>query len=132
MRQHASVYLHCDPTASHYLKVLCDAVFGPGNFRNEIVWKRSSAHSDTKQGAKTPGRIHDTILFYTMSDRWTWNPQFTDYDDEYVNQFYRHVEERTGRRYRQGVLTAAKPGRGYQLRMAGEATGRGSVAGGHG
>ena len=110
MRQHASVYLHCDPTASHYLKLLCDGVFGPGNFRNEIIWKRSSAHSDTKQGAKSPGRIHDTVLFYTIGDTWTWNPQYTDYDEEYVNRAYRHVEAKTGRKYRHDNLTAAKPG----------------------
>ena len=54
-----SIYLHCDPTASHYLKILMDAVFGPVNFRTEIVWKRSSAHSDAKQGRKQHGRIHE-------------------------------------------------------------------------
>ena len=110
MRSHASLYLHCDPTASHYLKLLCDSVFGPRNFRNEIIWKRSSAHSDTKQGAKSPGRIHDTLLFYTNSERWTWNPQYTAYDDEYIQRAYRHVEEGTGRRYRFGDLTQARPG----------------------
>ena len=55
-----SIYLHCDPTASHYLKILMDAIFGPHNFKNEIVWKRSSAHSD----AKACGRTHDIILLY--------------------------------------------------------------------
>ena len=100
MRSDASLYLHCDPTASHYLKLLCDSVFGPRNFRNEIIWKRSSAHSDTKQGGRRPGRIHDTVLFYTKSEQWTWNPQYTDYDESYVNSAYRHVEERTGRRFR--------------------------------
>ena len=105
MRSHASLYLHCDPTASHYLKLLCDSVFGPRNFRNEIIWKRSSAHSDTKQGGRRPGRIHDSLLFYTNSDRWTWNPQYTDYDEEYVKRAYRHVEEDTGRKYRLGDLT---------------------------
>ena len=110
MRDHASLYLHCDPTASHYLKIVCDAVFEPRNFRNEIIWKRSSAHSDTKQGGKRPGRIHDTLLFYTKTESWTWNPQYTGYDDDYVKRAYRHVEEGTGRRYRFGDLTAAKPG----------------------
>ena len=105
MHQQASVYLHCDPTASHYLKILCDAVYGLGNFRNEIIWKRSFAHSDTKQGGKRPGRIRDTLLFYTMSEQWTWNPQYTDYDEEYVKRAYRHVEEETGRRYRLGDIT---------------------------
>lgn len=105
-----SLYLHCDPTASHYLKLLLDAVFGPAMFRTEIVWKRSSAHSDTKQGRKVHGHIHDVILFYTKSDEWTWNPQYTPYDVEYVDGFYKYIEEGTGRRYRLGDLTAAKPG----------------------
>ena len=56
-----SIYLHCDPTASHYLKVLMDGIFGHTNFRNEITWKRTSGHSD----AGTLGAVHDTILFYT-------------------------------------------------------------------
>src|SRR5712692_6658017 len=66
-----SLYLHCDPTASHYLKLVLDAVFGPENFRNEIVWKRGNAHSD----ASRFGNIHDTILYYTKSSRYTWNKQ---------------------------------------------------------
>ena len=105
-----SIYLHCDPTASHYLKVLMDAVFGPVNFRTEITWKRSAAHSDTKQGRKQHGRIHDILLFYTKSDEWTWNPVYTPYDQEYIESSYRHVEEGTGRRFKSTDLTAAKPG----------------------
>lgn len=105
LKSTGSIYLHCDPTASHYLKLVMDAVFGPQSFRSEIVWKRSSAHSDTKQGRKQHGRIHDVLLFYTKNDRWTWNPQYTPYDPEYVTGFYRHVEEGTGRRYRLGDLT---------------------------
>jgi DNA modification methylase len=105
-----SIYLHCDPTASHYLKLVMDAVFGPQYFRSEIIWKRSSAHSDTKQGRKQHGRIHDVILFYTRSDEWQWNPIHTPYDEEYVNSFYRHVDSKSGRRYRLGDLTAARPG----------------------
>ncbi len=58
-----SIYLHCDPTAGPYLRVLMDAIFGPQNLVNEIVWKRSSAHSDTAQGSKHFGRLHDLILF---------------------------------------------------------------------
>ncbi len=105
-----SIYLHCDPTASHYLKMLMDAVFGPQYFRSEIIWKRSSAHSDTKQGLKNFGHIHDTLLFYSKSDKWIWNPQFTAYDESYVGRDYRLVDEDTGRRFRRGDLTAAKPG----------------------
>ena len=105
-----SIYLHCDPTASHYLKLLMDAVFGHGNFRTEIVWKRTSAHSDAKQGRQQHGHIHDTLLFYTKSSEWTWNSVYTAYDDEYNNNFYRFVELGTGQRYYRGDLTAAKPG----------------------
>ena len=105
-----SLYLHCDPTASHFLKLLMDAVFGPANFRTEIIWKRTSAHSDTKQGRQQHGRIHDVLLFYTKNDDWNWNPVYTEYDCEYVENFYRFVEPGTGRRYRMDNLTAARPG----------------------
>ena len=75
-----SLYLHCDPTASHYLKVVLDTIFGPENYQNEIVWKRTSAHSDTKQGKVIHmGRVHDVILFYSKSLRATRNPVYTDY-----------------------------------------------------
>ena len=100
-----SVYLHCDPTASHYLKLLMDAVFGKTRFRTEIMWKRTSAHSDARQGRRQHGRIHDVILFYTKSDRWTWNTTYTKYDQDYVDESYRHIEEGTGRRYRLDNLT---------------------------
>ena len=105
-----SLYLHCDPTSSHYLKLLLDAVFGPENFRGEIVWKRSSAHSDTKQGSKQPGRIHDVLLFYTKTSNWAWTEVYTPYADSYTGRDYRLVEEGTGRRFRRDNLTAARPG----------------------
>jgi DNA modification methylase len=105
-----SLYLHCDPTASHYLKLLLDGIFGPRNFRTEIVWKRSSAHSDAKQGRKLHGHIHDVIFFYTKSEEWTWNEVYTRYDETYVGRDYRLKDEQTGRYYRRGDLTAARPG----------------------
>jgi adenine specific DNA methylase Mod len=105
-----SLYLHCDPTASHYLKVLLDAVFGAKGFNSEIIWKRSSAHSDTKQGKKNHGHIHDTILYYTKSKTWTWNEVFTPYADEYTGRDYALIDEESGRRFRRGDLTAAKGG----------------------
>jgi site-specific DNA-methyltransferase (adenine-specific) len=97
-----SLYLHCDPTASHYLKILLDAIFGPDQFRAEIVWKRTSAHSS----ANRPGPIHDTILFYSKSAVYTWNRQFQPYDEEYTDQFYRHRDP-DGRRYQLSDLMAA-------------------------
>lgn len=106
LKPNGSLYLHCDPSASHYLKVMLDDLFtSPGGFRSEIVWKRSSAHSDTKQGRKQHGRIHDVILFYAKGDDWTWNPIYAPYDQDYVDGFYKHVEEGTGRRYRLGDIT---------------------------
>ncbi len=106
-----SLYLHCDPTASHYLKIVLDAIFGKENLRTEIIWKRTTAHNDTRQGAKQPGRIHDVLFFYTKSvSDWTWNPVFTPYSDEYLDKNYRHVEDESGRRYTLSDLTAAKPG----------------------
>jgi DNA modification methylase len=105
-----SLYLHCDPTASHYLKVILDAVFGPDRFRSEIVWKRTYAHSDTKQGRKIHGHIHDVLLFYTKGNDWTWNALYAPYDQTYIDAFYSHIEPQTGRRYQADNLTAAKPG----------------------
>jgi len=115
-----SLFLHCDPNASHYLKVACDRIFkSRSRFRSEIAWKRSSAHSDTKQGRMAPGSIHDTILFYTKGDTWTWNPIYLPYDREYIESHYRHVEPETGRRYRLGDLTAGKPGGEQQFEWQG-------------
>jgi DNA modification methylase len=119
LKETGSIYLHCDPTASHYLKILMDAVFEPQNFRTEIIWKRSSAHSDAKQGRKQHGRIHDVILFYSKGTDWEWNQVYTEYDESYVNDFYKYVEENTGRRYRLGDLTgpggAAKGNPSYEV-----------------
>ncbi|MGY5801835.1 DNA methyltransferase [Rhizobium sp. LEGMi12c] len=100
-----SLYLHCDPNASHYLKVVLDALFGPGGFRNEISWRRQSAHNDAKQGRRQYGNVRDTILFYTKSDKWKWRTQYTPYDESYVRNFYKHREPGTGRLYRLSDLT---------------------------
>ena len=106
-----SIYLHCDPTASHYLKLLMDAVFGPTNFRNEIIWKRTSAHSD----AKAMGRTHDVLLLYSKaSSSFLWNSQYQDYDPEYIRTHYRYRTD-DGRVYRTDNLTATGlSGGGYQ------------------
>lgn len=104
-----SIYLHCDPTASHYLKMLMDAVFGPQRMLNEICWKRSSAHSDTKQGMRRCGRIRDLILVYTKTDTYVWNTVYTPYSEEYIEQEYRHRTP-NGRAYKETDVTAARPG----------------------
>lgn len=97
-----SIYLHCDPTASHYLKILMDAIFGHGNFRNEIVWRRTNAKSlaFTRFASN-----HDIILRYSKSEEWIWNPQYTESDQEYLDKFYRFIEPETGRRYHLADLT---------------------------
>ena len=76
LKETGSIYLHCDPTASHYLKILMDAVFGPQFFRNEVIWKRSDAHSDAKQGAKHFGRITDMLLFYSKGNKTSLKPLY--------------------------------------------------------
>ncbi len=96
-----SIYLHCDPTASHYIKVMMDAIFGHGNFRNEIIWKRTSGHSD----AKRLGAVHDVILAYTRSEKFTYHRQHTPYDDAYIAQRYRYADK-DGRRWMDGDLSA--------------------------
>jgi len=96
-----SLYLHCDPTASHYIKLLLDAVFGPKRFLAEIVWKRTSAHSS----AKRPGPAHDVIFFYSKTDTYTWNPLFTGYDEKYLKSHYSQTDP-DGRRWMPDNLTA--------------------------
>ena len=95
-----SVYLHCDPTASHYLKLVMDTVFGAGNFQNEIVWKRTAGRSD----AKRFGRVHDVLLFYAGPGA-TWNRQYVAHDPAYVARAYRNEDERG--RWRSADLTAS-------------------------
>ncbi len=97
-----SLFLHCDPTASHYIKLVLDNIFSPKNFRNEIIWERSQpkGHATTRFS-----RCHDTIFFYSKSEKSVFNPLFTEHDPAYLEKFYRHVEPETGRRYRLGDLT---------------------------
>src|SRR6059058_4729477 len=109
LKSTGSLYLHCDPTASHFLKMLLDGVFGPRSFRNEIIWKRSSAHSDTKQGMRRCGRIHDVLLFYADPAAQIWNPQYTPYTKDYIESEYRHVTA-DRKHYKETDVTARKPG----------------------
>jgi site-specific DNA-methyltransferase (adenine-specific) len=78
-----ALYLHCDPTASHYLKLLLDAVFGYGQFRSEIIWKRTSAHSASKRW----NDVHDTILFYSVTDSYLWNRILLEHSEEYAQRY---------------------------------------------
>jgi DNA modification methylase len=88
LKSTGSLYLHCDPTASHYLKIMLDAIFGPTNFRNEVVWKRTGAHG----AAHRFGPIHDVLLFVTKSDTYTWNQPYVAYEPSYVARFSRSDE----------------------------------------
>lgn len=94
LRPTGSLYLHCDPSAGHYLKVLLDAVFGPQQFRNEIVWRRTGTHNDARRFAS----VHDCILYYGRSRTVTWNPQYLPHREKYVRSHYRPDEK--GRLYR--------------------------------
>ena len=98
-----SIYLHCDPTASHYLKLVMDGVFGKRQFRNEIVWRRTNAKGLSFKGYP---RNHDILLYYSKGSMdFRWNRPFRPHGAEYVEQFYRHIEPGTGRRYRLSDLT---------------------------
>ena len=101
LKKTGSLYLHCDPTASHYLKMLMDSVFGRKNFRNEVVWQRTSSHNDSSRF----GRVHDIILSYNNGQKGIWNPIYTEHNPEYIEKFYRHNDERG--RYQVGDLNAA-------------------------
>ena len=98
------LYLHCDPTASHYLKVLLDAVFRPANFRSEIIWKRSTSHGNVSRAF---GDLTDTILYYTRTDHFVWNQQFTSFALEYIEGKFRGKDP-DGRRWQS--VTLRNPG----------------------
>ena len=114
LRQKGSIYLHCDRTASHYLKLLMDSVFGQGNFQNEVVWRRTTAHNDSKRY----GSNVDKILFYTKSNRWTWNVQYQPYTEEYKKRFNR--KDPDGRAWSDEKLVAkGLSGGGYEYEYKG-------------
>ena len=111
-----SLYLHCDPTASHYLKLLLDAIFGPWHFRSEVIWRRSPSHNKL---SKQYGPIHDTLLFYSKSDDMIFHPGLTPYTKAYVEGEFRHKDERGIYRLNEimgaGIRTgdSGKPWKGY-------------------
>jgi DNA modification methylase len=109
LKESGSMYLHTDWHASAYLKVEMDKIFGLTNFKNDIIWPRTYAHGDTKQGAKAFGHIHDIILFYTKSDESTWHQPYIPYEEEYASNVFKK-EDKKGRKYQTVTLTASKPG----------------------
>ena len=100
-----SLYLHCDPTASHYLKLLLDTVFGNRNFRNEITWKRTVSHNDAKRNYSAIG---DSIFYYTKGDDFTFHAQYMPYSEEHLSKIYKYVDE-NGRRYSTSNIRSPSP-----------------------
>jgi DNA modification methylase len=108
LKSTGSLYLHCDPTASHYLKILLDVIFGKENYVNELIWERTNTkgHAFTRFSSS-----HDTILFYSKGPNYTWNPQFLPHSESYIKSHYSNVEEETGRRYTLGDCLNPNPDR---------------------
>jgi site-specific DNA-methyltransferase (adenine-specific) len=104
LKSTGSLYLHCDATASHYLKIILDAVFGHESFRNEIIWKRTGSHNS----AKRFGPVHDVLLYYVKSDQATWNPLRLEYGEDYKKKFSK-IDPITGEGFQDVALTG--PGR---------------------
>ena len=109
LAEDGSLYVHIGSNISHYVKAVLDQVLGSDRYINEIVWKRTHAHSDTKQGRKAYGNISDTILYYSASEQYTFNTQFTPYSQEYIDKYFRYRDPE-GRRYWLDNLTG--PGGG--------------------
>jgi hypothetical protein len=97
------IYVHCDTRVNAYLRLVLDEVFSRSMWINEIVWKRSDAHSDSN----AYGKVHDTIYFYKKGERNTWNQQYIPYSDDFIKTQYRYTEPETGRRYRSADLSAS-------------------------
>ncbi|MER8751199.1 DNA methyltransferase [Mesorhizobium sp. M1050] len=120
LKSTGSLYLHCDPTASHYLKILLDTIFGTSSYINEISWRRTTAKADYVQGATHFPRVRDIILRYAKDpkQRQIFNQQFAEYDKEYIASKYRHLDKE-GRLYRLDNLTgpggAAKGNARYEV-----------------
>ncbi len=104
LKKTGSFYYHCDDHASHYVKVLLDSLFGEQRFKNEIIWKRTTARSD----ANGWNQIHDTLLMYTGGDAPIWNPQYDAYDEEYLSDKYSNRAP-DGRRYMLDNMTSPNP-----------------------
>jgi len=104
LHENGSIYVHLDWHVGHYAKCVLDEVFGQDGCLNEIIWKRTSAHSDSM----TYNHVHDVIFFYTKTPQFTWNPQYTEHSEDYETTKYCHVDEK-GRRYRLDNITSPNP-----------------------
>jgi len=109
LAEDGSIYVHCDWRVNSFLRLALDELFGAASFVNEIVWRRTTAHGDAKQGARRYDILHDTVLFYARNaDQFTWNTQYVPFSDDQIDQQYNKIEN--GRRYRPVTPTASKPG----------------------
>ena len=112
LKDTGSIYLHCDPTASHYLKILLDGVFGKEQFRNELIWPRTNAHNIA---SKHFSRIHETIFFYSKTEEYTWNPIFVDFSQKQIERYF--LDEATGRMVTgQDLTMTGNPQRNFEWR----------------
>jgi DNA modification methylase len=105
LKADGSIYLHCDSTANHYIKVIMDGVFGHASFRNDITWKRTGSHGDSR----TWSRVSDHILFYTKGKKFTWNVPRAAHDPDYITTKYRHDDGDGRGRYRLDNMTSPNP-----------------------
>jgi site-specific DNA-methyltransferase (adenine-specific) len=105
LKSTGSIYLHCDPTASHYLKILMDAIFTPQCYRSEIIWKRSASHG----GATNYHNVHDTILYFSKAETPNWYPQYQGQEESYIASHYSNADA-DGRKYQ--LVSASGPGQG--------------------
>lgn len=106
LAEDGSLFLHCDPSASHYLKVLLDLIFGVENFRNEVIWKRTHAHSSSRRF----GPVHDVILFYSRSANYSWNQLYVPYSKDYLDKYFRHSDDRGPYQLITCTAPGARPG----------------------
>lgn len=110
LSERGTIYVHIGWDVSHYVKLALDEVFGSDRFVNQIMWKRQTAHNDIGQGSKHLGPIHDVIFLYTKTEEFRWNMQYVPYSDEYIKAFYKHIDPKSGRKYRLSDTTG--PGGG--------------------
>ena len=110
LAENGSIYVHCDWRVNSFIRLALDEIFGSSNFVNEIIWRRTTAHGDAKQGAKRYDMVHDSIYVYAKDkNRFIWNTQYVPFSDEQIAQQYNKIED-DGRKYRLVTPTGAKPG----------------------
>ncbi len=105
LKPSGSIYLHCDSTAGHYLKLLMDTVFGKTNYRSAITWKRTSSHNDVRRNYAD---LSDNILFYSAGDKYVFHTQYLPYSQQHIERSYRNIDE-NGRQYSLTNLRSPSP-----------------------